>query len=199
MKNKRIVCLTVALATLSGCALFPMEKSKESSLKTTENLGVQNSMALSRAIEGEKTPSMPNLSVSGASNKVEITVNPGTGYKETTGIDSDSKQKASSDSSLFSSMSVSLPWGIALLAIAAGIAALTFAVRYAIKSARASSVAVDQAFRTGDEFAAEMIRQARTKMNDAMAAGKLADATAHATSLAELESYRGKLKAKQVK
>lgn len=184
------------LLCLTACV--PFEKTQESSLKTSENLGSQNAVMVQRVVEGEKTQGVPNLTVSGASNRVDISVNPARSpYRESTSIDSDSKQKATSDSDWKFSESVSLPWGIALIAMALGITGVTFAIRYALKSARSSSVAVDQAFRTADDFAAEGIRQLRTKMNDAMLAGKQAEAAAHAQSLAELESQRGKLKAKK--
>lgn len=193
---KTLIPFTLGVLLLAAC--LPMEKTKESSLKTSENLGSQNAVMVQRVVEGEKIPAMPNLTVSGASNQVEITVNPGrVPYRESTSIDSSSDQTATSTSSLWTSLKANLPWGIALLAIALGIAALTFAVRYAVTSARKSSVAVDQAFRTADDFAAEGIRQLRTKMNDAMLAGKPTEATAHAQSLAELESQRGKLKSKK--
>ena len=191
---KRFACGMILF--LSAC--LPMEKTKESSLRTSENLGSQNAVLVERTVQGERTPTTPNLTISGASNRVDVTVNPSpTQYKEFTKVNSSADQSATSLLSEKSRFSVSLPWGIALCAIALGITGITFAIRYALKSARASSVAVDQAFRTADDFAAEGIRHLRTKMNDASLTGKSAEAAAHAQSLAELESQRGKLKAKR--
>jgi len=198
---KLLILFTFGVLIFTACSLLPTNRTQESSLKTSENLGSQNAVLVKHTVEGEKAPTVPNLTVSGASNQVEITVNPARDaalYRAITEVDSTSDQSATSKLSERSKFSMSLPWGIALCATALGILGVTFALKYAIKTARASSVAVDQAFQTGDNFLGEFIRQTRTKMNDAMLAGKQAEAAAHAQSLAEIESQRGKLKAKKV-
>ena len=169
-KNQSAIFLILAIVILAGCMNpIPMQRTESSTVKTADSLASQNAVLVERTIHGEKTPALPPLTVSGASNTVEITYHPNPNpYTEKTSVDSNSDQSASASSDQSWTSTQKLPLGIALTGIGIGL----FSILYAFKSIRRSSATAGAAFDAGDDFAANFIQRARQKILDLTAAGR---------------------------
>lgn len=199
MKLAQPVSMFIVLSLIAGCSILPTKRSEESAVKTTDRLSSEQNLTVRRVIEGEKRAEphpMPNVTVSGASNQVEIAINPspsGTNshpFAETLEIGSSLGQTAASAEAATGRASVSIPLGVSLGLAAVGLTALVFAVRYAITSARKSSAAVDATLKAVDSEIAARIRGRRTTVASTTDPAEMAWLN---SEIADEESLRGRL------
>lgn len=199
MKHALLSALTIFL--LAGCgSLLPQERKESTSVKGTENLGSQQTERFTRATQGERTPvpvvtPAPNLTVSGTNNHVDVSYSPpapaqrptvSSGFTETVEYDQKGKQSAASTEDMSSFLGVTIPLGVKLALLAAGI----FALIYAFRAVKNSSAAAKAAFETGDGVLAQHINRLRDR---AIKTTDPKEAAAYMTDIASLESERGRL------
>lgn len=184
MRNTTILLL---LLTLTGCSSILGNKKKQSGEESTEKVASQQTAQVVR--EAVSTPPITVGNV-GESASVNFTVSPSQQKVET---ETGSKAQVSRDESWFSNSTVRLPISIALVIGGIGILILTFAIRYAIKAAKATN-AGNAVLTLSDDIIARSIQSMRTL------ATVTTDPTitAHANGvIAEMESNRGKLARKK--
>lgn len=184
-----------------SCSVLPTKRSEESAVKTTDRLSSEQNLTVRRVIEGEKRQEpqpLPNLTVSGSSNKIDIalvkapeanqTNRPP--FREVLEISSALGQTAASAEAATGKASVSLPLGVSLGLAALGLGALVFSIRYAITAARRSSAAVDSAVEAIDSEIASRIRNRRSTVASTTDPTEMAWLN---SEIAEEEALRGRL------
>lgn len=176
----------ILIVTFAGCALVPREQRQQSAVSASETLATENALTIRRALAGERTPSAPPLTISGTSNRVEVTINP-SNFRESLEVDSATAGTAGSDRASSVSRSVSIPFGVNMALLGVGILVLLLALR----RVRASSAAAAAAFNAGDQFLANRIRALRERMSHVTDANELARGN---SEIGELEGARGRLR-----
>lgn len=193
--------LILLLIVTPGCGmLLPSTRNRGQSAQESSRAVATQEQTLSRVVKG--TPK-PDITVGGWGNKVEF-VGRLPAEPEVRGIDvpyaSPQAEPYSEQTEFHSSLATdhdseasgsflsktTIPMGVNLMLLAAGILAVLFAVRMA----RNSSAAANVAFQTADAGLASMIRSLRDRAAVSTDPGRIAD---YQTQIAELESQRGRL------
>lgn len=206
-----IVLVTILVVAAVGCgSLVPEKRTEGASVKATESVANTQSLAVERITRGTPPPS---VTVSGASNRVELhyesaakltsaagvdgpTNAPGPFYESVavkSGVSTDSKSVESAKGNL----SVSLPLGVSLILIAIGGGMLFFLWR----KLKASSAAFAVASEAADRRLAEAFTAADRELGELLyRETEMAAASTDAASIARstrrqanLERARGKL------
>lgn len=183
----------LACLLLCGCgALLPSTSQRSQSAQESSKAVASQSQALKKVVEGNKPP---EIKIGGWGNTVEFSgkapddkpvVGVDVPYRETTeyksslATDNDSSSKAD-----FWSKST-IPMGVNLMLLAAGILAIIFAVN----RARQSSAAANAAFQAADSGLASLIRSLRDRAATNTDPARIAE---FQTQIAELEAQRGRL------
>lgn len=191
----------LACLLLAGCGtLLPSTNQRSRSAQETSKSVAAQKQSLQKVVEGNKAP---EIRVGGWGNKVDFA---GRYFEEpqVTGIDIaperssprpyrerveysselDTDHAADSASTWWSRTTI--PMGVNLLLLAAGILAVIFAVN----RARQSSAAANAAFQVTDAGLASLIRSLRDRSAIATDPSRIAELQ---TQIAELESQRGRL------
>ena len=159
--------------------MFSLRK-ESSSVNATENLAHKQDNLAEAALEGKHAP-VPSLTISGDENKIDLQVAQEP-YNQRSKFMGGLATNARSTEHWTYDLTTSIPLGISLLLVAAGLAAIILAIR----SARRSSAAIDTGFQAADNALAAMIRQFRSK------AASKPTPEIHA-AIADLEAERGRL------
>jgi len=170
----RTACL---LILLSGCSLIPLKRSQQEAFKGAEALAGTNALTIRRVVEGEKAAPVPHVTITGSSNTVTVasppalgsslrltgtppTVSAPTPYREEIEVASAGGITSKLEQQLATRRTVSLPMGVSLALAGVGLLIAIFAV----KAARRSSAAIDQAVSFADSSMATAIRRWRTRI-----------------------------------
>jgi hypothetical protein len=188
----------VAMAGIlcAGCsALLPSTNQRSQSAQESSRSVASQSQSLSKVVQGQKAP---EIHVGGWGNKVEFSGKmpadqpvigvdvPQSGYQERTDFKSevDTDNDATSAAHWWSKSTI--PMGVNLLLLAAGILAIIFAVRRMMNASAAAHAALS----TADAGLASLIRSLRDRAALASDPARIAE---FQTQIAELESQRGRI------
>lgn len=203
----------VMMLCLAGCSVLPQQRTQTESFKGAEALAGTNALTIRKIIEGEKTQALPNLTVTGSSNTVNITASPAvtgrsalshdplaTPYHESLEVGNSSGQSATAFQDHRSKFAVSLPLGVALILAAIGTVGMVIAINFALNSsagARSMAEAADEAIakgaRIGKAKIAALMDQAAKSTDPAVIADAHKEMSVIQQDIAERERERGLL------
>ena len=182
----------VGLWLLTGCVNpIPMQQQSGASMAASEALAAKNALEIEQTIQGQPTPPVP-ITVSGASNNVDVVVNPqgSDTFKKETNVNSQSDQESKSEIEQSWYKSSKLPWSIALGIAVVSLTGLFFLLKNVIKS----SAAVRSIAKGGDQLASGVIDAVRAKATAALSKGDKDQAFEMQNLVADLQKARGKFK-----
>lgn len=214
--NRNIFLAVGIAASLVSCQLVPQKRTQSESFKGAEALAGTNAFTIKKIIDGEKTQALPNLTVTGSSNTVNISASPAitssasmthvpisTPYHESLEVGNSSGQSASSTQESKSKLSVSLPLGIALILSAIGLIGMVIAIKFALNSsagAKAIAEAADEALAKGARLAKAKVAALMDQASKSTDPKVISDAHQQMSSIqadiSTTEAERGKLAAK---
>lgn len=188
-----LVAITVGCLLWAGCgSLIPKKKTESSAAKAVEKIASEQSLAVQKVVEGERTPviSTPPINVSGTSNSIAVTIEQpqaatNSPIRETVSIQSSSGQDVSTSEAFRSETKITIPMWVNLVGFSIGLILLLFA----IKLWRNSSASFRTLYDTGDSGMASLIDHLTAMAKSSTDAGEMARLNA-AISLAE--KTRGK-------
>lgn len=181
---------------LAGCSLIPKEKSKVDSMDTAQKINATNEVIAKRTVEGQKDGPLPNATINGNSNTLQIlTGSPAREsqkipYREVTEYSNRTSQKSELSDKSDSASSSTIPFGVKLGLAGVGLAILAGAIWMIIKTLKNNSAAARAAIDGADQFLAGAIDRAKDAATKAM---DPALALHHQTEAAALEKARGKV------
>jgi hypothetical protein len=165
-RKRKASFVLAALLFLSSCSLIPTEHSKSQGVKSAEAISTSQSLVVERI----------NRDLTVSSNAVPFR------------IESKSEQSADARGQATGTSIVSIPMGVKIGLLAAGLCALVFA----IGMVRRSSAAANAAFQVADQKLANVIGNLRNKATTSTDHATIAEAQ---SIIAELEKNRGQLAA----
>lgn len=195
---KAIVAI-LSCVLLTGCgALLPSTNQRSQSAQESSKAVASQAQTLKKVVEGTKPP---EIKIGGWGNKIDfagryfeepkvtgidVPIQSTVPYRESVQYQSslETDNHAASESDFWSKSTI--PMGVNLMLLAAGILAIIFA----INRARQSSAAANAAFQTADAGLASLIRSLRDRASTSTDPARIAD---YQTQIAELESQRGRL------
>lgn len=189
----RALASVLSCLLLVGCGtLLPSSNQRSQSAQESSKAVASQSQTLKKVVEGNKPP---EIKIGGWGNTVEFAgrlpderpvVGVDVPYRESVQYQSSlaTDNHATSEADFWSKSTI--PMGVNLMLLAAGILAVLFAVRIA----RNSSAAANVAFQTADAGLASLIRSLRDRASTSTDPARIAD---YQTQIAELESQRGRL------
>lgn len=189
----KAVIAILSCLLLTGCgALLPSTNQRSQSAQESSKAVASQAQTLKKVVEGSKPP---EIKIGGWGNTVEFAgrlpdekpvVGIDVPYRESVQYKSslETDNHAASESDFWSKSTI--PMGVNLMLLAAGILAIIFA----INRARQSSAAANAAFQATDAGLASLIRSLRDRASTSTDPARIAD---YQTQIAELESQRGRL------
>lgn len=180
------LCLFLVLV-VTGCSLLPADKTKSEAVKSSENTSANHDLTIRRALEvGPER----GLRVAREGEVASHQLPAETPMRETLEIHSVASQSASANDAAAGNSSVTIPLFVKVIGLGVGIAVLTGAILFALKSAKGT--AFGQGLQLADEALARAIQRKRQVAATTTDSSKQAEIHAE---LAQLEADRGKLKA----
>jgi hypothetical protein len=167
----------------NGCSLLPSERHRSEALKTTEAI----STSADRTTERTLTVTPEFAMAVRDSNVVAIPLGPS--VTEVVKVSSSTATGAGSRENSQASLAVTIPLGVKLLLVAAGIAALVGVVIWARRAA--AGTAFGQGLNLADEILARQIRKLRERVSLSSDDGEQKKVLA---DIGDLEAERGRLK-----
>jgi hypothetical protein len=175
--------LLFGLFFLNGCSMLPAERQRSEALKTTEQI----STSADRTTERTLTVTPEFAMAVRDSNVVAIPLGPS--VTEVVKVSSSTATGAGSRENSQASLAVTIPLGVKLLLVAAGIAALVGVVIWARRAA--AGTAFGQGLNLADEILARQIRKLRERVSLSSDDGEQKKVLA---DIGDLEAERGRLK-----
>ena len=190
--SRRLAALFIAatlaviiLTLLAGCgSLVPSERMKSQSVQAAENLGSQQERTIRRVLE--VTPQ--SALVTARTGTVAVVSQPS--VKETISIESKSSSDAGSTDRSTGTTATTMPYGVKVGLLGAGVLLLVVALRFAWASLR--TTAVGEGIAAGDAALAAYIRSKRAEATTSTDPATIARTMGE---VASLEAERGRLAA----
>jgi hypothetical protein len=171
---KQLLAL-ILISLAAGCSILPSTKHDSAATKAADNIASQQAITVEKIVD--ISPAIP------ATNGLPMA------YHAAVKVQANSGQNAASALAATGASSITIPLGVKLGLLAAGVLAciIVFGIL------RRKFVALDQGIRFADESIASRIRAARERASATRDESDMARANAE---VAELESLRGRLLAK---